>query len=415
MDDSPARRSKVLHVLAQQPHLTGSGVTLAELCRHAAAAGWEQHVVCGLPVDAPLPELPGVPGSQVTAVRFGRAPLDFDIPGMSDVMPYDSTRWRDLGPDRLESYRDVWRHRLAEVVERCRPDVIHAHHLWLVSALSREVAPRTRLVVHCHATGLRQMSQCPALADEVCAGLRRADAVVALHDEQAQAVVARTGITPDRVHVVGAGYPHDVFHARGRRDDRATDLLYAGKLAAAKGVPWLLDAFARVRSERPTARLHLVGGIGGAEGEALAARAREQPGVLVHGRVEDLAGTMRRCRALVLPSLYEGLPLVLIEARACGCRLVATALPGVTSRLAPALGAALDLVPLPRRRNVDVPVEEDLPAFVDALTAALLRALDTPAPPPTDDELTPFRWSAVFARIERVWRGVSVSCPTPDS
>ncbi len=428
---------KVVHVLSQRPLLTGSGVTLAELCRQAGDAGWEQHVVCGLPGDEPAPSLPGVPTRHLTAVRFGAAarrasaPLEFDIPGMSDVMPYASTRWRDMDSGQLAAYRGAWRNTLAEVIERVQPDVVHAHHLWLVSALVsalvHDIAPRARLVVHCHATGLRQLELCPALAEEVVAGVRRADAVVALHDEQARTIAERFDMAPERIHVVGAGYAEDVFHARGREDadaDEAADLgvgadldagvgvdeserydiVFAGKLAAAKGVPWLLDAFARVRRERPAARLHLVGGAGGDEGAALAARAKEQPGVVVHGRVLDLAALLRRCRVFVLPSMYEGLPLVLIEARACGCRLVATALPGVISHLAPALGDALEVVDLPRRRNVDVPVEEDLPAFIDALQAALTRALDAPRPPPPDHALAPFRWSAVFARIERVWR-----------
>ena len=56
---------------------------------------------------------------------------------------------------------------------------------------------------------------------------------------------------------------------------------------------------------------------------------------------------MRRSTVCVLPSFYEGLPLVLVEALACGCRLVATDLPGVVDELAPRIGAALELVELP--------------------------------------------------------------------
>ena len=42
---------RVLHVLSQRPSLTGSGVTLDGVVRHAAAAGSEQRVVCGVPAS----------------------------------------------------------------------------------------------------------------------------------------------------------------------------------------------------------------------------------------------------------------------------------------------------------------------------------------------------------------------------
>ncbi len=38
---------RVLHILSQRPSLTGSGVTLDAVVRHADAAGWEQQVVVG--------------------------------------------------------------------------------------------------------------------------------------------------------------------------------------------------------------------------------------------------------------------------------------------------------------------------------------------------------------------------------
>ena len=51
----------------------------------------------------------------------------------------------------------------------------------------------------------------------------------------------------------------------------------------------------------------------------------------VLGRLSDaeLVRAMQRAQAFVLPSLYEGLPLVLVEAAAAGCRIVATALPEI--------------------------------------------------------------------------------------
>jgi glycosyltransferase involved in cell wall biosynthesis len=129
----------------------------------------------------------------------------------------------------------------------------------------------------------------------------------------------------------------------------------------------------------------------------------------LHGRLgqADLADLLRRCAALALPSFYEGLPLVLAEARACGCRLVSTALPGVVSQLAPAFGDALTLVDPPRLIGPDTPNPRDLPAFTARLRDALELALEAPAAPPTPTELSPFTWAAVFARVADVWQATA--------
>jgi glycosyltransferase involved in cell wall biosynthesis len=134
------------------------------------------------------------------------------------------------------------------------------------------------------------------------------------------------------------------------------------------------------------------------------------PAVVQHGQLAqpELADLARRCTVCVLPSLYEGLPLVLVEALASGCRLVATRLPGVEVELAPRFGDSLELVELPRLETVDRPHADDLPDFVDRIESAIENALDQP---PLGDPartmsgaLTHFSWGAVFNRVEAVWR-----------
>ena len=151
------------------------------------------------------------------------------------------------------------------------------------------------------------------------------------------------------------------------------------------------------------------------EADGLRARMEGMAGaVVLHGQLPQpaLAALMRRCQLCVLPSMYEGVPLVLAEALACGCRLVSTALPGVVGPLAPSMGEALELVEMPRLVGIDVPAQGDLPAFVDRLEGALTRALDRPDVRQElgDDGLSralaPFTWGAVFARVEALWRGL---------
>jgi glycosyltransferase involved in cell wall biosynthesis len=387
--------------------LTGSGVTLDALVRHAAAAGWTQHVVVGVPASDPTPAVGGLGPEDASPLTFEGGRIDFPVPGMSDVMPYRSTRFSEMTTRQLSAYRDLWRAHLAEAVERFAPDVIHSHHLWIVSSMLKDVAPDIPVATQCHATGLRQMRLCPHLADDVRRGCARNERFLALHAGDAAEIARRLAIAAERVHVIGAGYRDDLFHASGRQPAATPRLVYVGKYSAAKGLPWLLDAVERSARERPGLELHVVGSGSGSEAEALLARMRAMEGVVkLHGTLsqERLAKLLRTCHAFVLPSLYEGVPLVVVEALACGCRPVATDVPGVRDELAPRLGPALIRVPLPRLKGVDTPRPEDLPAFVDDLSHAIDKALDGPLDLATANAgLGRYTWSAVFRRVEAVW------------
>jgi glycosyltransferase involved in cell wall biosynthesis len=194
--------------------------------------------------------------------------------------------------------------------------------------------------------------------------------------------------------------------------------MYAGKYSHAKGLPYLLDAVELLAARERGLILHVAGAGAGAEAEALRKRMAElSPLVVMHGQLDPkaLAELMRQCSAFVLPSFYEGLPLVLIEALACGCRLVSTDLPSLRDALGPEFDRVLDRVPMPRLIGPDVPAPEDCPAFVDRLADAIEAAL---AKPPLGDSaalmsglLEPFTWEAVFARIERVWLDLIAGTP----
>lgn len=405
---------RILFVLSQRPELTGSGITLDALVREARAAGHDVFVLCGVPANDPLPSVGGLDPACVATVAFGESgDLPFDVPGMSDVMPYASTVWSTMSADALASYRAVWRARLTDAVARWRPDVVHLNHLWIVSALASDLLEGTPSVVHGHATGLRQMELCPALRDDVVAGLRGHDRFLVLHEDHARRTAVALGVPRDRVDVIGAGYRTDLFTAppAGAAEERRGHLLYVGKYAAAKGLPWLLDACVSLWNDGADFRLHVAGDGSGAEAASLARRMRALDGrVVLHGRLDQtaLAQRMQQCAALVLPSMYEGLPLVLAEARACGCSLVSTALEGVVETIAPAFGEAIELVPPPRRVGPDRPDPRDVDAFVGALTAAIEHSLARPPSAPTSGELEAFTWRAVYGRVEDAWRRAQV-------
>lgn len=403
-------KGPVLHLLSQRPGQTGSGVILDSLLRQAAGAGWEQCAAVGLPAGMATPAVGGLDPDRIRPLYFETQELPFPLPGMSDVMPYPSSRFSALNATQIDDYRRAWRKHLRELLAEFRPRLIHSHHVWLLSGLVKDLAPGLPVLTSCHATGLRQMALCPHLAEAVKRDCARNDHFLTLHAEHGHKLAAALRLPGTRITRMGGAYREDLFHARRREATSGDTLLFVGKFSRAKGLPQLLDACEILASERPALRLHVVGGGGGEESAALTARMRAMsPRVIIHGVLEqsDLAALMRKCSVCALPSFFEGLPLVLVEAAACGCRLVATNLPGIVSELKPVLGDGLHLVSTPALRRVDEPEAAGLPDFVASLSASLAAALEGGPLPETPERLAercrPFAWSTVFGRVESVW------------
>jgi len=402
--------ARVLHLLSQRPLLTGSGVTLDALVRRGARAGWGQEVVIGVPASERDVTVGGLGAERVRPLLLECGDLDFPVPGMSDVMPYGSTRFSEMTAGQLAAYRAAWLAHLRRVVKRFEPDVIHSHHAWIMSSLVKDVAPEIPVVCHCHATGLRQMQLCPHLAEEVGAGCRRIERFIAQHERVSVELEDSLRLDRRAIRLVVGGFDESIFNPVACVPQPGPQLAYIGKYSAAKGLPWLLDAVERLEKRHTGLRLHVAGSGSGAQADELRRRMQAMSPLLVlHGQLDQLtlAGLLRECAVCVLPSFYEGVPLVLAEARAAGCMLVATRLPGITAALAPHLGDDLLLVEPPRLEAVDRPLEEDLPAFVDALVQAVDRALERSK---TVDRaagcpgLSALGWDAVFGRIEEIWR-----------
>ncbi len=397
---------RVLHILTQRPGKTGSGVTLEAIVARAAAAGWEQAAIFAVPAAESEVAIAGLDPSQAHPLLFESGELDFAIPGMSDVMHYPSRRYSSLSAGELDRYQRAFAEHIARVAADFGPDLIHVHHMWLVSSALRDLLPNIPVVVHCHGTGLRQLALCPELAERVRAGSARNDRFLVLHDQQRRQLCAELDIESARVVIVGAGYNEDIFHPSDVAARRPDKVVYAGKLSHAKGLPWLLDAVDRVATVRPIA-LYVAGGGVGEEADALRVRMDAMSTVTALGAVSQyrLAAELGDAAVFVLPSMYEGLPLVLIEAAACGCRLVSSDLPGV-AELAPGLRGILERVEMPALAGPDEPIVDDLPAFVAHLGGAIDGALDAGPIDSAglDRRLAPFTWDAVFARIETVWR-----------
>jgi len=401
---------RILHLLSQRPEATGSGIYVRAMMEHARRKGHINFLLAGIASDD-NPVIEGYNRNACAFVRFGGTDLPFPVVGMSDVMPYESVCFKDLTRDQIESYEGCFQEHLEGAIHRFKPDLIHSHHLWLMTSLAKRTFPGLPMASTCHSSDLRQFHKCEHLRERVLEGCRRLDAVMALSRTQKTEIAGLYGIDPDKIDVTGVGYNDRLFTFNGVKPKSSIRLVYVGKLCRAKGVPWMLRAL--LKTTQLSWKLHLVGGGTGPEkAECLQIAKGLGDRVITHGPVSQqrLSEILKRSHLLILPSFFEGIPIVLLEAMAYGCRVVTTALPGVDELFEKTPEKFLRTVALPRLENVDRPVPEDEPAFEARLSEAVVEEIrDIQASPEIDSArlssiLKPHTWSSVFQRVEAVYR-----------
>ncbi|NNL42138.1 MAG: glycosyltransferase family 4 protein, partial [Desulfobacterales bacterium] len=326
------------------------------------------------------------------------------------VMPYESTRFCDLSEEDLNEYETAFSEILQNAIHRFKPDIIHSHHLWIVSSLARQLFPNIPMVTTCHGSDLRQFQNCPHLQEKVLLGCRKIDVIMALSEAQKKDIIRHYNLASEKIMVTGAGYNDRLFYLTSKPNPDPVQLVYAGKLSNAKGVPWFLRALQSIRA--PAWQLHLLGSGSGTEKEQCLVLAKEMgKKVIVYGALpqNSLAEIMRHSHILILPSFYEGLPLVILEGLASGCRIVATDLPGTREILGGSDADFITLVRTPRLRFIDQPYREDEYSFEQNLKKAIWQQIKAASRcakielSPVQEKLDSYTWAGIFKKVKEAY------------
>jgi glycosyltransferase involved in cell wall biosynthesis len=225
------------------------------------------------------------------------------------------------------------RRRLAELLSRERPDVVHVSLSFssldfslpsLCHELGLPVAATFHAPFDTHSTRWAGLSR--ILYQLYAAPLARYDRVIVFGPSQRR-LLARLGVPDAVMREVPNGV--DVERYRPGPSDwrerlRARRLfVYVGRLDREKNVDALIDCFLEVD---PPADIRLVVAGDGPDRPRLARRTRDRRVVLLGPmpREEDRIGLLRAADVLFLPSAIEGLSLALLEGMACGACPVAT-------------------------------------------------------------------------------------------
>ena len=277
----------------------GQGVVIAGMREGLVAAGATVHSLSGRGDHA-------IPYSRL----LRRAPLDLSL--------------------------HLWRH--ASLMHREDVDVVHAHGgpggVILLRRLDR---PLVYTAHHTYRQAHPLWDFRRAVAPLEARAYRRADRVLAVSESTAAAVRA-CGVAASRVEVLSPGV--SIPDADESRRERGR-MLFAGRWEREKGVLDALAVMAAVADRRRGAHGVVIGS-GSLDGVVHRVAARQPEGrISVLGRVDDAALREEYARAeiVVMPSQYEGLGLVALEALAHGCVVVGYDVDGL--RDAAAHGAVL--------------------------------------------------------------------------
>lgn len=223
---------------------------------------------------------------------------------------------------------------LSRLVWKLKPDVILSgmFHLNFLVLLMRPMFPRkTRILVrqNCNPLHSSKTSRLPLMLRLYRNLYPRADGVICQTEDMAAELHALTG-SAARIHVLPN--PTDLRAIRGtvqrtrsRWPGPGPHLIAVGRLSHEKGFDLLLDAFAIVLRQFPTASLNI---LGGGPQESLLRLQADRLGLAqsAHfaGHVADPAVWFSGASLFVLASRHEGLPNALLEAAAAGLPIVST-------------------------------------------------------------------------------------------
>jgi starch synthase len=171
--------------------------------------------------------------------------------------------------------------------------------------------------------GIPQRRVDPLIIEREEAEYAEADCITVPSTFSLKSFVAQ-GVSPGKLRRLSYGVNLSSFYPQGQADPNRMDILFAGGASLRKGIPYLLQAFKALK--HPHKRLYFAGPFSPALVEHMTQAGLWSDGIELLGHLnwDQLRQRMSQCHALVLPSIEDGFGLVLAQALACGCPVIAT-------------------------------------------------------------------------------------------
>lgn len=231
--------------------------------------------------------------------------------------------------------------RLIHIMRRERPRIVHCF-LFRASMMGRLAAclcPGPAIIA---AVRVNEQSWLKYTLERLTRSL--VSHYTTVSEEVRQAMIARAHVPPDTITTIYNGIECALQEISGPCPPARmeTRLALIGRLHRQKGHSVLLEAVAIIINSNRRVHLYLAGD--GPDEDLLRQQASTlgiADSVTFSGVVDDVVAFMADIDIVVLPSLWEGMPNVLLETMAAGRPIVATNLPGIEEMVQDGISAVL--------------------------------------------------------------------------
>ncbi|MFJ2262709.1 glycosyltransferase family 4 protein [Streptomyces sp. NPDC087844] len=327
------------------PFCGGQGVYVRHLSRELARLGHHVEVIGSQPYPV-LDEGEGLDGLSLTelpSLDLYRSPDPFRTPGRDEFRDWIDavevgTMWTGGFPEPLTFSLRARRHLRAR---RGDFDVVHDNQTLGYGLLGDVGAPLVTTIHH-PITVDRQLELDAAGSRRKRASVRRwyaftrmqkrvarrLPSVLTVSGTSRQEIVDHLGVRDERIHVVHIGADADLFSPDPSVPKVPGRIVTTSSAdVPLKGLVFLVEALAKVRTEHPAAHLVVVGrrAEDGPVAQLIERYGLEDAVEFVKGISDaELVDLVRSAEVACVPSLYEGFSLPAAEAMATGTPLVAT-------------------------------------------------------------------------------------------